>query len=96
MTYNVSKSVPKFLENESKKVLESIPNPFGTFEKTKYILYEKHKNVYSCTTTVRSDKDCINILKKMLYSRNRKSKKQYFKILKQQGEKIEIIFASPN
>jgi hypothetical protein len=54
-------------------VLKSIPNPFGTFEKAKYILCKGETPIYFFTTTCRNMEDCIELMQQkfnILYSSN--------------------------
>lgn len=45
------------------EVLKSIPNPFGSFEKATYAIYNnQHGLIYSFTTTCRNAEDSINLM----------------------------------
>lgn len=47
-------------------VLKSIPNPFGTFEKAKYVIFRDKSAViplYSFVTTCHNTEECVEIMK---------------------------------
>ena len=50
------------LHPDTDKVLRSLPNPFGTFEKAKYTCRVKDKKL-SFITTCRNTEDCVEIMK---------------------------------
>lgn len=50
------------LHPDTDKVLKSLPNPFGSFEKAKYTCRIKAKKL-SFTTTCRNTEDCVEIMK---------------------------------
>ena len=50
------------LHPDTDKVLKSLPNPFGSFEKAKYTCRIKAKRL-SFTTTCRNTEDCVEIMK---------------------------------
>ena len=59
------------LHYDTEKVLKSIPNPFGSFEKAKYVIYkDKNESVplYSFVSTCRNTEDCIEIMKEVFIS----------------------------
>ena len=60
------------LHADTDKVLQSIPNPFGSFEKAKYVIYRKRSVIpsYSFITTCRNTEDCIEIMKDKFKQRN--------------------------
>jgi hypothetical protein len=63
MSYCMSKPL---MASYVEEVLKSIPNPFGSFEKAKYVIYrDKSANIplYSFVTTCRNTEDCIEIMK---------------------------------
>lgn len=95
MSYCMSKPM---LESLIEEVLKSIPNPFGSFEKAKYVIYkDKSADIplYSFITTCRNTEDCIEIMKEkfkyLTYHRNVWDAK-YCRIYKIQNGIKQLIF----
>lgn len=85
------------LHPDTDKVLQSIPNPFGSFKKAKYIIYKDMAStvhLYSFVTTCRNTEDCINIMKDKfkLFNEYRKAKPKFCSIYKIQDGIKELIF----
>lgn len=66
IAWNEKRRKPKVfqiqLHPDTDKVLKSLSNPFGSFEKAKYTCRIKSKKL-SFTTTCRNTEDCIEIMK---------------------------------
>lgn len=98
MEYNVSRAIKKYLDEEAKKVLATLVNPFGTFEKAKYCMYyfkdsgKEYKRLYTFITTIHSEEDCIDIMKKLFEQRVRGLK--YFTVYKKNKDMKKLIYSS--
>lgn len=77
---------------EVEEVLQDIPNPFGTFKKSKYVIYYYGVVLYSCMTTCRSEENMMGLLitksEYMCYKR----KHRFVSIVKIQDGKEELLF----
>jgi hypothetical protein len=63
---NYRKNYNDRIHHDTEMVLKSIPNPFGSFEKAKYIIYKDYsasERLYSFVTTCRNTEDCIELMK---------------------------------
>lgn len=94
--HNIARPRPEFkisLHPDTKKVLRSLPNPFGTFEKAKYTCRIKHKKLFF-TTTCRNTEDCVEIMKLKFIEVNDYAKEQaaYCSIYKIQHGIRKLIF----
>lgn len=81
------------LHPDTDKVLKSLPNPFGSFEKAKYTCRIKSKKL-SFITTCRNTEDCIEIMKEKFKSINDYAtiKTVYCSIYKIQHRIRKLIF----
>jgi hypothetical protein len=86
------------LHPDTEKVLESLPNPFGSFEKAKYIIYRDlaaSVYLYSFVTTCRNTEDCIELMKAKFVSIHKfkkRTKPKYCSIYKIQNGIKKLIF----
>lgn len=81
------------LHPDTDKVLNSLPNPFGSFEKAKYVVY-RYKSasipLLFFTTTCHNTEDCIEIMKEKIKQVQTRSK--YLSIYKIQKGIRKLIF----
>lgn len=84
----------EWLNNTAMNVLDTIPRPFGTFEKAKYVLGSgvSGANYYTFITTVHSEPECIEIMKKM-YDETYHIE-AFFRVSKIQNGKRKTIFTN--
>lgn len=81
------------LHPDTDKVLKSLPNPFGSFEKAKYVIYRYRSRIiplYFLTTTCRNTEDCIEIMKHKFKEKDHRNK--YCSIYKIQHGIRKLIF----
>lgn len=87
----------QYLHNCTDFVLGGIPNPFGAFEKAKYVIFREKSAVtplYFFVTTCHNTEECVEILKSKfadIYGR-RKETPKYCSIYKIQGGVKSLIF----
>lgn len=71
------------------EVLQDIPNPFGTFEKAKYVIRQYGIVLYSCVTTCRSEENMIELFREK-HSRY-KMEYPFVSIVKIQDDKEKVL-----
>lgn len=75
------------------EVLDSIPNPFGTFEKAKYVLCGYRNDMrYSCITTCRSEENMLSYLKEKASDLCLRKQNSFVMIIKIQNGKEKELF----
>lgn len=81
------------LHPDTDKVLKSLPNPFGSFEKAKYVCRIRGTKI-SFITTCRNTEDCIEIMKEKFKAINdyAVNKTSYCAIYKVQHGIRKLIF----
>lgn len=81
------------LEHE-KEVLKNIPNPFGSFEKAKYVLCKCRNGsvIYSFVTTAHNTEDCVDILKTLFNERLWNGRVNNYMICKYRNGRKEILY----
>lgn len=88
--YQLCKSLIPKKHRDTDAVIKSLPMPFGSLKKAKYLLCRKYKinPIYFFTTTCRNTEDCVESMKQKAIELNVQS---YFFVYKiQDGEKYLI------
>ena len=74
------------------EVLQDIPNPFGTFEKAKYVIYYYGVVLYSCVTTCRSEENMLELLREKSEYTCYMREYPFVSIVKIQNDKEKVLF----
>ena len=68
------------IKEEIERYVESMPVPFGSFEKAKYVCFVDKFKLYSFVTTCRNTEECISLMKKKVFLRRKVESVRIYKI----------------
>ena len=84
--------MPVWIHDDTVKVINELPNPFGTFEKAKYRVYGYSDTIlYSCVTSCRSEEEMVNMLADRCRGMFKMKESNFAKITKIQNGKEKVL-----